>query len=79
MHLFTFAACLWVVAACVMVAVSLLSRPADPERIAACLWRPGLDRFEGGAGAPYRVAYRRVGVWCVVIGLVYAAIYARFW
>jgi len=84
MHLFTFAFCLWLVAGVVMVSASLLTAAPDPAAIAACVWRrrsrlgasPEAGRVQAPAALPW---YRRIGFWCALMGLLYLAIYARFW
>jgi len=96
LHLFTFAFCLWLVAAAVMVGASWLTAAPNPAAIAACVWQqtpspPSGERggARGRLGASPEAArvqepsarpwYRRIGFWCAVMGLLYLAIYARFW
>ncbi len=77
-HLFNFAFVLWLAAAALMVTVSLLTRPPDPQAVESCVWTPAKARAwaRQGPGEPW---HRRVGFWTAVAGLMFAAIYARFW
>jgi SSS family solute:Na+ symporter len=75
LHLFTFAACLWVLAALVMVGVSLCTRPSAPANVEGYVWRPRSVE----AGGPGRPWYARIGFWCAVMALGYGIIYWRYW
>lgn len=76
-HLFNFAAGLWVVAAVFLVVMSSLLRAPDPETVAPYVWRPGFGRTTDGGVK--RRWYARIETWCVVATLMYLAIYIRYW
>ncbi|MBI2929466.1 MAG: sodium/solute symporter [Verrucomicrobia bacterium] len=78
MHLFTFAFWLWLVAALVMVAVSLMTKAPDAAAIARYVWSPTAGR-DDGARASQRPWFKRVGFWCAVAGVMYFVIYVKFW
>ena len=78
MHLFTFAFCLWLVAALVMVGVSLVTKAPDAAAIAPYVWSPTAGRDDEATAHP-RPWFQRVGFWCAVAGVMYFVIYVKFW
>jgi len=75
-HLFNFAAVLWLVAAVFMVVASLLTRPADAEVVAPYVYRRGLLAASGAAGKRW---YSRVEFWTAVAGVILLVIYIALW
>lgn len=77
-HLFNFAAILWLVAGVFMFVVSLVTKPSDPVRIAPFVWRSSFTRMHYLEARELHW-YQRVGLWAIVGGIMYIVIYAKFW
>ena len=75
-HLFNFAAVLWLVAAVFMVVASLLTRPADREAVAPYVYRRGLLPASGGAR---KWGWKSVELWTAVAGVILLVIYIVLW
>lgn len=73
-HLFNFAFGLWIIAALVMITISLLTPRPSPAAIAPFVWRRGLTRSDAQTRW-----YQSVGFWSLVAAGMFVAIYLRFW
>ena len=77
-HLFNFAAVLWLVAGVFMFGISLITEPSDPNKIARYVWRGSFARLHHPEAKQLHW-YQRVGFWAIVGGIMYVVIYAKFW
>jgi len=77
-HIFNFAFGLWIVAAVLMFAVSLLTRAPGGAAVARYVWSPSASRAAGEPG-PRLPWYRTVGFWSLVAGAMFILIYLKYW
>lgn len=63
----------------VMIVVSLLTREKPKEEALALHWTPAMLALPGDVAARHSAWYKRIGLWWLILGAFYGAIYVTFW
>jgi len=77
-HLFNFAFVLWLAAGVFMFVVSLMTKPAEPDKVTPYVWSWSIAKQHYLQSKDLHW-YQRIGFWAVVAGGLYVVIYIKYW
>jgi len=78
-NIFNLSGIVFVISLLIMTGVSLFTRPTEPERLKATIWKRQMLKLpeeETKHGYPW---WKRIGLWWTIVVAIFVIIYIKFW
>jgi len=78
-NIFNLSGIIFILSALLMVVISLLTRPADPDQLKVTIWKRKMLKLpeeETKYGYPW---WKRIGLWWAVLVAIFVIIYIKYW
>ena len=78
-NIFNLSGIVFVISLLIMTGISLFTRPTEPERLKATIWKRQMLKLpeeETKHGYPW---WKRIGLWWTIVVAIFVIIYIKFW